>query len=123
MQKELDILGSRNATDADFDEVIAMLGAGGFPVEDAVSMVVPLEGAGEALARWSADPASMRKIMVEVGALRQQGFQLGQQRAKGAPAMAELVLVFEGNFGHRAAEFRKPEEWVVAEAAISARGG
>jgi len=29
--------------------------------------VVPLEGAGEALARWSADPASMRKIMVEIG--------------------------------------------------------
>lgn len=67
VQKELDILGSRNATDADFEEVIAMLAAGGFPVEDAVSMVVPLEGAGEALARWSADPASMRKIMVEIG--------------------------------------------------------
>ncbi len=67
VQKELDILGSRNATDADFNEVIAMLGVGGFPVEDAVSMVVPLEGAGEALARWSADPASMRKIMVEIG--------------------------------------------------------
>ncbi len=67
VQKELDILGSRNATDADFDEVIAMLDSGGFPVEDAVSLVVPLEGAGEALARWSADPASMRKIMVEIG--------------------------------------------------------
>ncbi|HEY6445917.1 MAG TPA: zinc-binding alcohol dehydrogenase family protein [Acidobacteriaceae bacterium] len=66
VQKELDILGSRNATDADFDEVIAMLRSGGFPVEDAVSLVVPLEEAGEALARWSADPASMRKILVAV---------------------------------------------------------
>ncbi|MGC2636948.1 MAG: zinc-binding alcohol dehydrogenase family protein [Acidobacteriaceae bacterium] len=66
VQKELDILGSRNATDADFDEVIAMLRGGGFPVEDAVSLVVPLEEAGDALARWSADPASMRKILIAV---------------------------------------------------------
>lgn len=66
VQKELDILGSRNATDADFDEVIAMLGGGSFPVDDAVSLVVPLEEAGGALARWCADPASMRKIMVAI---------------------------------------------------------
>ena len=64
--KELDILGSRNATEEDFDAVIAMLGAGRFPVEEAVSLVVPLEGAGEALARWCADPTSMRKILVQV---------------------------------------------------------
>jgi 2-desacetyl-2-hydroxyethyl bacteriochlorophyllide A dehydrogenase len=66
VQKELDILGSRNATPADFEEVIAMLESGRFPVDDVVSLVVPLEGAGEALARWSADPPSMRKVMVEV---------------------------------------------------------
>lgn len=65
VQKELDILGSRNATAADFDEVIAMLQSGRFPVEDAISLVIPIEEAGEALQRWSANPASMRKIMVE----------------------------------------------------------
>ena len=65
VQKELDILGSRNATAADFDEVIAMLQSGRFPVEDAISLVISIEEAGEALQRWSADPASMRKIMVE----------------------------------------------------------
>lgn len=68
VQKELDILGSRNANPADFDEVIAMLEQGLFPVEDAVSLVVPLEEAGDALQRWSARPASMRKIMVKVAA-------------------------------------------------------
>jgi threonine dehydrogenase-like Zn-dependent dehydrogenase len=68
VQKELDILGSRNATEADFDEVIAMLTAGAFPVDAAVSLVVPLEEAGAALARWSADPPSMRKIMVAIDA-------------------------------------------------------
>ena len=66
VQKELDIVGARNATEADFDDVIAMLTAGGFPVDEAVSLVVPLEDAGAALARWSADPASMRKIVVEM---------------------------------------------------------
>jgi L-galactonate 5-dehydrogenase len=65
VQKELDILGSRNATAADFDEVIAMLQSGRFPVEDAISLVVSIEEAGDALQRWSANPASMRKIMVE----------------------------------------------------------
>ena len=65
VQKELDILGSRNATAVDFDEVIAMLQSGRFPVEDAISLVIPIEEAGEALQRWSANPASMRKIMVE----------------------------------------------------------
>lgn len=67
VQKELDILGSRNAVGADFDEVIAMLESGRFPMEEAVGQVVRLEEAGEALRRWSEDPASTRKIMVEIG--------------------------------------------------------
>jgi len=46
--------------------VIAMLTAGGFPVEDAVSLVVPLDEAGAALVRWCANPMSMRKILVTI---------------------------------------------------------
>ena len=64
--KELDILGSRNATGADFDEVIAMVESGRFPTEDAVGRVVPLEQAAEALRQWSEDPAATRKIVVEI---------------------------------------------------------
>jgi L-galactonate 5-dehydrogenase len=67
VQKELDIVGSRNATDADFEEVIAMLQAGTFPVDDVVGLTVRLDEAGAALERWAADPASMRKILVDVG--------------------------------------------------------
>lgn len=67
VQKELDIAGSRNATEPDFNEVIAMLQGGGFPVDDVVGLTVPLEEAGEALERWAAAPASMRKILVDVG--------------------------------------------------------
>ena len=65
VQKELDILGSRNALPEDFREVIRMLEAGRFPVEDAVSLIVPPEQAAAALADWSAHPGKYTKIMVQ----------------------------------------------------------
>lgn len=42
VQKELDILGSRNALDSDFLSVIEMLKAKQFPVSDAISMTISL---------------------------------------------------------------------------------
>ncbi|WP_263378934.1 zinc-binding alcohol dehydrogenase family protein [Granulicella paludicola] len=65
VQKELDILGSRNALPEDFLEVIRMLEAGRFPVEDAVSLIVTPEQAAETLADWSANPHKFTKIMVQ----------------------------------------------------------
>lgn len=64
VQKELDILGSRNALPEDFLEVIRMLEAGRFPVKDAVSAIVPIEDAGRLLTEWSAAPGRFTKIMV-----------------------------------------------------------
>jgi threonine dehydrogenase-like Zn-dependent dehydrogenase len=66
VQKELDILGSRNALPADFREVIAMLEAGRFPVDRAVSATVALEEAPAVMARWSENPALFTKIMVQI---------------------------------------------------------
>lgn len=66
VQKELDVMGSRNALPEDFREVIRMLEAGRFPVEDAVSAVVPLTEAARMLGEWSAAPAKFTKIMVEI---------------------------------------------------------
>jgi 2-desacetyl-2-hydroxyethyl bacteriochlorophyllide A dehydrogenase len=66
VQKELDILGSRNALPADFHEVIAMLEAGRFPAGKSISKIVPLEEAPDALTEWSADPSRFQKIMVQV---------------------------------------------------------
>ena len=66
VQKELDILGSRNALPEDFLEVIRMLEEGLFPVDDIVSAVVPIEEAPEMLRQWSANPAAFTKIMVQV---------------------------------------------------------
>jgi threonine dehydrogenase-like Zn-dependent dehydrogenase len=66
VQKELDVLGSRNAQPEDFRQVISMLEAGRFPVEDTVSTVVPLEEAPDALREWSEHPSRFSKIMVNV---------------------------------------------------------
>jgi len=67
VQKELDVLGSRNALPEDFREVIRMLEQHRFPVEDAVSATFQLDEAPEAFAAWSADPARFTKIMIQVG--------------------------------------------------------
>ena len=66
VQKELDVLGSRNALPEDFREVIRLLEAGRFPVEDAVSAVVPIEEAARMLGEWSDAPGKFTKIMVEI---------------------------------------------------------
>lgn len=66
VQKELDILGSRNALPEDFRQVIRMLEEHRFPVEDAVSAIVPLEEAPGILQAWSNDPAAYTKIMVRL---------------------------------------------------------
>ncbi len=65
VQKELDILGSRNALPEDFRQVIRMLEAGAFPVNNAISCIVPPEETANMLAEWSAHPGRYTKIMVQ----------------------------------------------------------
>ncbi len=66
IQKELDVMGSRNALPEDFRAVMAMLDAGRFPVEEAVTAVVGLDQAPSMLAEWSGNPAAFTKIMVRM---------------------------------------------------------
>ena len=66
VQKELDIMGSRNALPEDFREVIAMLEAGRFPVNEAVSTVIGMDEVPAILQQWSESPTSFRKIMAQV---------------------------------------------------------
>lgn len=68
VQKELDILGSRNAQPADFREVIAMLEAGRFPVSDTITRIAPLSDAPSLLQAWSDNPAAFSKIMIDLDA-------------------------------------------------------
>jgi 2-desacetyl-2-hydroxyethyl bacteriochlorophyllide A dehydrogenase len=66
VQKELDILGSRNAQREDFCDVIRMLEAHRFPVNDAVTNTVPMDETPAILEAWSREPARFMKIMIEV---------------------------------------------------------
>jgi threonine dehydrogenase-like Zn-dependent dehydrogenase len=66
VQKEIDILGSRNALPEDFREVIRMLEEHRFPVDRAVSSIVALEEAPQALRAWSENPSRIKKIMVRL---------------------------------------------------------
>ena len=66
VMKELDIRGSRNATEKNFADVIQVLESGRYPVSETVTRTVPFGEAGEALAGWSADPARVTKIHVEL---------------------------------------------------------
>ena len=64
VQKELDILGSRNALPEDFLTVIRMLEAKRFPVNEAVSATVAMDDAPRIIAEWAANPSAFSKIMV-----------------------------------------------------------
>ena len=66
VQKELDILGSRNAQPEDFRDVIRMLEQQRFPVDDAVTHMVAMDEAPAILAAWDRDPAHYGKIMIDV---------------------------------------------------------
>jgi len=65
VQRELDVLGSRNALVDDFRAVIAYLESGLLPVDDVITRAVPLDEAGAALREWDANPSAVCKIHVE----------------------------------------------------------
>lgn len=64
VQKELDVLGSRNAQPDDFRAVIGVLEARKFPVDQVVSVIVGLSEAPDALRSWSENPSRFQKIQV-----------------------------------------------------------
>jgi 2-desacetyl-2-hydroxyethyl bacteriochlorophyllide A dehydrogenase len=66
VHKELDIMGSRNALPEDFREVIRVLEAKRFPVDAAVTHIVPFEETPAILEAWSREPERFSKIMVQV---------------------------------------------------------
>ena len=66
VQKELDILGSRNALPENFREVIQMLEEHRFPVKEAITSIVSMDEAPAALRSWSDDPSRIKKILVSL---------------------------------------------------------
>lgn len=66
VMKELDILGSRNATLENFSDVIRVLESGRYPVAETITLTVPYAEAGRALASWAAAPSQITKIHVDL---------------------------------------------------------
>jgi threonine dehydrogenase-like Zn-dependent dehydrogenase len=65
VQKEIDILGSRNATPSDFEAVVGYLSQGSFPLGEMITRIIQPEDAAEAVAQWAANPGQVMKILVE----------------------------------------------------------
>ncbi|MEM9420678.1 MAG: zinc-binding alcohol dehydrogenase family protein [Planctomycetota bacterium] len=64
--KEIDIMGSRNATREDFGRVAEVLRAGTLPVSRIITSTVSLEAAPGALAEWARMPQASTKIHVDL---------------------------------------------------------
>lgn len=65
VQKELTILGARNALPADFEQVIRMLEQHRFPVARTIT-TVPMDQTPAVLRAWNDDPARFTRIMINL---------------------------------------------------------
>ena len=65
VQKELDILGSRNATPEDFKDVISYLEQGTFPLDRMITGKVRPEEAPGAVEKWAGNPGKVMKILLD----------------------------------------------------------
>ena len=72
VQKELDIMGTRNALPEDFRHVIRMLEAHQFPVDAAVSHIIPFDQAPDLLQQWNAAPQQFSKIMIDLDSIHSE---------------------------------------------------
>jgi len=65
VQKEIDIMGSRNATPEDFRDVIAYLELDKFPLDRMITDKVKPEDAAQAVKHWADDPGKVMKILLD----------------------------------------------------------
>jgi threonine dehydrogenase-like Zn-dependent dehydrogenase len=65
VQKELEILGSRNATRQNFEEVIRYMKEEKFPLEWVITRIAAPEEAGKALEEWAKNPGKVMKILID----------------------------------------------------------
>lgn len=65
VQKEIDIMGSRNATPQDFREVISYLEQGTLPLSELITRKVKPEEAARAVKEWAGDPVKVMKILLD----------------------------------------------------------
>lgn len=68
VQKELDIIGSRNALPEDFTAVMHYMESGKLPVKELITRKVRPEDVAEAMRAWSENPAGVFKLFVDFSA-------------------------------------------------------
>jgi threonine dehydrogenase-like Zn-dependent dehydrogenase len=66
VQKELDILGSRNAAPEDFESVISYLEKGKFPLDRMITGMVKPEEAAGSMKSWAAEPGKVMKLLLDL---------------------------------------------------------
>lgn len=66
VQKELDILGARNATPSNFQCVIDFLKKKIFPIEKIITRIVTLEQVEHAMAEWAKAPSETIKMLLKI---------------------------------------------------------
>ena len=66
VQKEMDIMGSRNATPEDFRAVISYLESGIFPLDQMMTAKVKPENAAEAVKAWADEPGKVIKLLLDL---------------------------------------------------------
>ena len=64
VKKELDIMGSRNATPEDFSDVISYLSSGG-DADACVSDIIDPKDAQDAMEKWNANPGKVFRILTK----------------------------------------------------------
>ena len=66
VQKEMDIMGSRNAEPGDFRDVIAYLEKGNFPLDLMITSIVRPEDAAPVIKKWADEPGKVMKILLDL---------------------------------------------------------
>ncbi len=66
VQKEMDIMGSRNATGSDFRAVISYLQRKTFPIDKMVTRIINADEAGDAVQKWADSPGKVFKILLKL---------------------------------------------------------
>ncbi len=64
--KEISIRGSRGSGRPDFEQAVALLESGAFPVDRLISGEFPFEKAGEAMEQWNANPGAVSRMMISL---------------------------------------------------------
>jgi threonine dehydrogenase-like Zn-dependent dehydrogenase len=66
-KREMTLMGSRNATRADFDRVIAAIATGQVPLHSLITHRTSLAGAITDLPRWAQEKRGLVKALIELG--------------------------------------------------------